>query len=755
MVARDRIPVYCAIVRTVSMNLSNILCTAVICAALAVGGCRREAGYAGSSSCRECHEKFYTLWSTSHHGLAMQPVDAGFVRSVLEPPTNEIVIGTSSFKIDLSRRCMVEKGPAGSRTYPIEHAMGGKNVYYFLAPLDKGRLQVMPAAFDVRARKWYNTTASMVRHILPGDAPLDWKDPMLTFNTACYGCHVSQLSKNYDVKTDSYRTVWREPGINCETCHGKSAEHVEVCRAAPKNTVPADLKIISMKKMTTKQRDETCAPCHAKMRPLTDSFKPGDRFFDHYDLVCFEDNDFYPDGRDLGENYTYTSWLTSPCVKSGKLECMHCHTSSGRYKFAADNFNGACLPCHEERVRNAESHAHHGKTSVSNKCIACHMPMTQFAGMRRSDHSMLPPTPATTVAFGSPNACGLCHKGRTAEWANQTVREWHTNDYQAPVLYRAGLIQSARKGEWAKLDEMFSFIGNAQSDPIVVTSLIRLLGPCADTRKQPVLRKSARHPSPLVRSAAVSALKGDLSRETIDVLFEAAKDEYRVVRFAAGNAIAPVPDSAVPADNRALRDRLFGELLESVLCMPDQWSAWYNMGIFHSDRGNDGKALESYEHSMRLRGDVVLPMVNASMIHARQGRMDVALELLKKAYKTEPGSAVVNFNLGLALAEQKKLSEAEKHLRAALRAEPAFDAAAYNLGVLLNRGRVTDEGITWCRKAVAMRPDNPKYISTLAYYLNAAGRKDEARRVLDEAVARGVKDEQVSAMRAQLHLQSQ
>ena len=30
-------------------------------------------GYAGSASCIECHEKFYKLWSTSFHGLAMQP----------------------------------------------------------------------------------------------------------------------------------------------------------------------------------------------------------------------------------------------------------------------------------------------------------------------------------------------------------------------------------------------------------------------------------------------------------------------------------------------------------------------------------------------------------------------------------------------------------------------------------------------------------------------------------------------------------
>ena len=36
----------------------------------------KGSSYAGSVSCRECHEKFYKLWSTSRHGLAMQPYTA-------------------------------------------------------------------------------------------------------------------------------------------------------------------------------------------------------------------------------------------------------------------------------------------------------------------------------------------------------------------------------------------------------------------------------------------------------------------------------------------------------------------------------------------------------------------------------------------------------------------------------------------------------------------------------------------------------
>lgn len=45
----------------------------------------KSMGYAGSVSCRQCHEKFYQLWSTSRHGLAMQPYTAEFAKQNLTP----------------------------------------------------------------------------------------------------------------------------------------------------------------------------------------------------------------------------------------------------------------------------------------------------------------------------------------------------------------------------------------------------------------------------------------------------------------------------------------------------------------------------------------------------------------------------------------------------------------------------------------------------------------------------------------------
>ena len=243
--------------------------------------------------------------------------------------------------------------------------------------------------------------------------------------------------------------------------------------------------------MTPEQRDHMCATCHTKGGPITAGFTPGDRYFDHFDLTTLEHPDFYPDGRDLGENYTYTLWMMSPCVKAGKLECMHCHTSSGRYRFKKEKFNDACMPCHEKHVKDPPLHTHHKPESEGSRCISCHMPKTEFARMERSDHSMRPPMPAASIAFKSPNACNICHKDKDARWADDFVRKWRTRDYQSPVIHVSGLIEAGRKRDWNRLEEMLSYITNKDRDQVYATSLIRLLMACHDEKKWPVLIKAS------------------------------------------------------------------------------------------------------------------------------------------------------------------------------------------------------------------------------------------------------------------------
>jgi hypothetical protein len=236
--------------------------------------------YAGSSSCRECHDKFYRLWSTSMHGLAMQPYTVEFAAARLTPPKRAITIDRLTYRVDIDRGVVIEAGAKGSKSYRMEHVLGGKNVCYFLTSLEKGRLQTLPVAYDLNKKEWLDTAASGVRHFPGGERSraVGWKDSAYTFNTACYGCHVSQLSTNYDPKTASYHTTWTEPGINCETCHGSAVEHNKIARAAPKAEPLVDVRIIRTTTMTKQQRNDLCASCHAKGSPLTLAYPPGEPF---------------------------------------------------------------------------------------------------------------------------------------------------------------------------------------------------------------------------------------------------------------------------------------------------------------------------------------------------------------------------------------------------------------------------------------------------------------------------------------------
>ena len=728
--------------------------------------------FAGSASCRQCHEPFYQLWAPSHHGLAMQPYAFEFAQANLKVPEAPVKIGNHEYVACIGREegWVLERGPDGEKRHGIVHVKGGKNVYYFLTPMERGRLQTLPVAYDVRTRKWFDTAASGVRHFphAGADAPVRWTDPMYTFNTSCHGCHVSQLSTNYDLKTDTYRTTWAEPGINCEACHGPAEEHVRICRAAPVvaqppsagdpnrtppgAAVPQDLKIIRTKPFTAEQTNSMCGSCHAKMSPVSASFQPGDRYFDRFDLTTLEHPDFYPDGRDLGENYTMTGWRMSPCVKSGKLDCMHCHTSSGRYRFKSDEKpNAACLPCHQEKVENATAHTHHQADSTGNRCVACHMPMTEFARMTRSDHSMRPPTPASTLKFKSPNACNLCHNDRDPTWADQQVRQWHQQDYQKPVLERAALVDTARRGDWRQLGAILAYIGSKDRDEIFAASLIRLLRHCESQAKWPAVIKALQEDSsPLVRAAAAQTLDGYATDESIQTLAKATADGYLLVRVRAASTLAGIPIEQLPDEHRAAVGRATAELLESLNARPDDYASQYNLGNFYMQRGNGGKALASYENAIRLRPDFVPPHVNVAFVYNAKGENDKAEASFRRAIALDPNNPAVHLNLGMLLGEMKRPTEAEQAFRKTLALDPNAAAAAYNLGVMLASDRPF-ESLRWCQKAHQLHPDEGKYGYTYAFYLHQRRRTEEAVKVLRDMVRRNVPYGDAYALLGQIH----
>jgi tetratricopeptide (TPR) repeat protein len=368
------------------------------------------------------------------------------------------------------------------------------------------------------------------------------------------------------------------------------------------------------------------------------------------------------------------------------------------------------------------------------------MPMTDFARMARSDHSMRPPAPAATLQFKSPNACNICHEheDEDAEWADQYVRQWHAEDYQKPTLERAHLVDAARRGNWDRLDEMLAYIGSAQRDEIVAASLIRSLRACESEAKWPVVLKALEEdPSPLVRAAAAQTLDGYLTPESFRSLVAATGDEYRLVRVRAAAALAPTPLERLQDEYQAQVQRATTELMASLRALPDDYTSHYNLGNIHMDRRDYAKALSSYQTAIKLRPDFMPPYVNVAFVYNATGDNDKAEASFRKALELDPNSPIAHLNLGMLMGELERPKEAERAFRAALRADPNSAAAAYNLGVLLAEDR-PQESLEYCRKAFYLQPNEGRYGYTYAFFLHQRGQTSRA-----VAVLTGMLDRQV------------
>lgn len=705
------------------------------------GGQTTENEFSGSESCRECHEKFYQLWEPSYHGQAMMPIDAAFVAKHQLPNSEPIEVEGHMFEVEFkdSTMTLIEKdGDKLVESYEVKWAMGGHNVYCFLTPLDKGKLQTVPLAYDANGKTWFNYPESAVRHFMEGveeDEALPWKDAMYTFNTGCYSCHISQLSTNFDLNTETYQTTWREAGINCETCHGPSGDHVKIFQNLKEGEEPPeDIGLIVTSTFTQEQNNDACAPCHAKMSPITPSYMPGDKYFDNYNLTTLEDRDFYPDGRSLGENYTMTGWKMNKCVQESELHCVTCHTSSGRDR-NADNPDQACLTCHNNRTQDLVAHTGH-KPEDGLTCLSCHAPKREFVGrFLRSDHSFRPPMPEATIKFGSPNACNQCHTDKSPEWANAIVKQRPNGDYQEETLKWAQLIKEARDNDWTNSDKMFAYIKSGQPNEIVTTSFIRLLGTCNLDSKWDVLLEALNSESELVRSAAAVGLSGNTTETVKTALLKACQDEIRLVRIQAANSILLFESTQFTPEQQTIIDKAEAEYVASMTSRADNWSNHYNLGIYHQNKGDAQTALNSYETAARLYPESIMPLINSSVLYSYVGNQEKAEENLKKVIEFDPDNEAANLNLGLLLAEQGRLEEAEVALKAALQHDASNNpVAAKNLSVILGQKGDLAGAVKYASIAAKARPEDPNYGYTLAYYQVENGQKTEAIKTLNEVI---------------------
>src|SRR5436305_1481586 len=113
------------------------------------------------------------------------------------------------------------------------------------------------------------------------------------------------------------------------------------------------------------------------------------------------------------------------------------------------------------------------------------------------------------------------------------------------------------------------------------------------------------------------------------------------------------------------------------------------------------------------------------------GRFDEALAEIKRAQELDPLSLVINSVLGSILSVAGQDDEAIEQLRKTIEMDPAFDLTHWFLGQAYeNKGQLA-EAIAQYEKATQLNSD-PAVQASLARAYALAGRKEEARKILDK-----------------------
>ena len=124
---------------------------------------------------------------------------------------------------------------------------------------------------------------------------MHWTGGAMSWNTMCADCHSTNLHKNYNAKTDTYKTFFSEIDVSCESCHGPSSTHVSFYKNPTEKMLPP---LMYMDTDTpSKELVNKCARCHSRRSQLTKYFDYEGEYLDHYSPSLLADPLYELDGQ--------------------------------------------------------------------------------------------------------------------------------------------------------------------------------------------------------------------------------------------------------------------------------------------------------------------------------------------------------------------------------------------------------------------------------------------------------------------------
>ncbi|MDY0062838.1 MAG: ammonia-forming cytochrome c nitrite reductase subunit c552 [Myxococcota bacterium] len=634
-------------------------------------------GYAGSDSCRPCHEAIHTIWQGSAHYLNMARPEPTSVLGDFERRNRVEFEGTSSRLFREGPRYRLEYRNAYGETVTksIDYVLGAQRQQILLHEQPDGRIQILPTHWSVKDNAWEDAWESPLDFV-PKPIPLldkhYWTGYARTFNLVCMECHASQPRKNYDPATNRYASTF-DPRINCEACHGPAAEHVRRQQSSDERVRRADQSLIRLDHLSPQASIDVCVSCHAKKVVFREGFRPGVASWDYFVPDVWDTAEFHADGRRNGMVYNTVDFYQSACYRksSQRMDCVTpchpAHESRAVVRPVAED-NARCTGCHFKFTADLTAHTFHAPESAGSRCTSCHMPTFLVSGMMLADHTIGVPLPELSRRFGVPNACTLCHDHDSPEWSERWVNTWWGGSPTFQI-YRARLVERAET-----LAGIFAAAEAENPPPLPVATLIRWLD---DTGENIVQRASA--------ASFLAGARDD--PHALAALLRHQHDSAPLVRYNVIGALAAFAGAHPPARTalrQALRDRwltIRGRAYEGLFILDPT--------LAQDPAPEVARVRAEYaERNTRVRADD--PRLLSEMALWRLGRGELALaeQLLRQGLRLTGGVIDLRFQLLQLLLHTGRLTEAEQEVAAVeARVPGSLEAGTLRAQLLLVQGR--------------------------------------------------------------------
>lgn len=696
-----------------------------------------QAQYAGSARCASCHQSEHAKWTGSHHAASMQHASDNTVLGRFDGAS--VVEGgvETTFTRRDGKHLIRTDGPDGKTgEFEVKYTFGLTPLQQYLIELPGGRLQAFGIAWDSRpasegGQKWFHLYPG--RKLVAGD-PLHWTGSEQNWNYQCAFCHSTNLEKNYDPASRTFKTTWSEINVGCEACHGPASRHVAWAsgdrggRAADPNkgfeqqfderrgvswAPNANGRPARSAAHSGSKEIQVCAACHSRREQFSNDGASGTKFVNAFRATRIETPFYHSDGQQREEVFNLGSFLQSRMYSAG-VTCSDCHDPhSGKLRLTG---NAVCTQCHAGEKYDAPLHHHHKAASAGAQCTSCHMPTTVYMGVdARHDHSFRIPRPDRTYVLGTPNACNQCHSEQSPQWARDALRTWFPTPSPGAQSFVEAFDLGDRGAPGAQR-ALIRVVEDTALSALVRASAIARLARYPSREVFTAISRALLLPDPDIRTAAIAALSNAPASTRQALLAPLLHDPNRIVRMDAARALAGESEARLMPEDLKLFQRGLDEYEAAQSFNAERPESLANLGMLYSQRGLVDKARESFSRALEIDRTFYPAAISLAELERAAGDEAAAARALEAALGNNPGSAPLLHALGLSLTRLKRSEEALPKLADAARLAPDEARFAYVYAVALRQaGRLTD-AITVLKSAISRRPYDRDLLSALIPY---------------------------------------